>query len=170
MFFCLFVLLCFSWSVYLESRRSNNTGILTLLRIWKNTCLYIAEKCVFVVDRSRGQPEGSLFISFYSEMLGRALLFSLDCSTLPLIRTLYFWVLSKDVSSTIFKVFGMTRPGIEPRSSGPLANTLATGSMNLRGKMCKLLNKTLIYKFDRFYFFNVSKKFVEKQKLQYPFF
>ena len=30
--------------------------------------------------------------------------------------TLYRWVLSKEVSSTIFKVFGMTRPGIEPRS------------------------------------------------------
>ena len=28
------------------------------------------------------------------------------------------------VSSSIFKVFGMTRPGIEPRSPGPLANTL----------------------------------------------
>ena len=44
---------------------------------------------------------------------GRALLFSLDCSTLSL----------KEVSSTIFKVFGMTQPGIEPRSPGPLANT-----------------------------------------------
>ena len=42
---------------------------------------------------------------------------SLDCSTLPLIRTLYCWVLSKVVSSTIFKVFGMTRPGIEPQLS-----------------------------------------------------
>ena len=31
-----------------------------------------------------------------------------------------------EVSSTIFKVFGMTRPGIEPRSPGPLANTLPT--------------------------------------------
>ena len=31
------------------------------------------------------------------------------------------------VSSTIFKVFGMTRPGIEPRSPGPLANTLTAG-------------------------------------------
>ena len=31
-------------------------------------------------------------------------------------------MLSKEVSSTIFKVFGMTRLGIEPRSSGPLAN------------------------------------------------
>ena len=39
---------------------------------------------------------------------------SLDCSTLPLIRTLYSWVLSKEVSSSIFKAFGMTRSGIEP--------------------------------------------------------
>ena len=29
-------------------------------------------------------------------------------------------MLSKEVSSTIFKVFGMMRPGIEPRSPGPL--------------------------------------------------
>ena len=29
-------------------------------------------------------------------------------------------MLSKEVSSTIFKVFGMTRPGIEPRSPGAL--------------------------------------------------
>ena len=34
------------------------------------------------------------------------------------------------VSSTIFKVFGMTRPGIEPRSPGPLANTLTAGPMS----------------------------------------
>ena len=38
----------------------------------------------------------------------------------------YRWVLSKEVSSTILKVFGMTRPRIEPRSPGPLANTLPT--------------------------------------------
>ena len=38
--------------------------------------------------------------------------------------TLYCWVLSKEVSSTIFRDFGMTRPGIEPGSPGPLANTL----------------------------------------------
>ena len=34
------------------------------------------------------------------------------------------------VSSSIFKVFGMTRPGIEPRSPGPLANTLTAGLMS----------------------------------------
>ena len=56
--------------------------------------------------------------------------FPLDCSTLPLICTLYCWLLSKEVSSTILKVFGMTRPGIEPRSPGPLANTLPTRTMS----------------------------------------
>ena len=54
---------------------------------------------------------------------GRVLLLSLDCVILPLIRTLYCRVLSKEGSSTIFKVFGMMRPGIEPRSPGSLANT-----------------------------------------------
>ena len=33
-------------------------------------------------------------------------------------------MLSKEASSTIFWVFGMTRSGIEPRSPGLLANTL----------------------------------------------
>ena len=44
----------------------------------------------------------------------------------PLICTFYCRVLRKEVSSTILKVFGMMRPGIEPRSPGPLANTLST--------------------------------------------
>ena len=43
---------------------------------------------------------------------------------LLLILTLMCWVLSKVASSTIFWVFGMTWPGIEPQSSGPLADTL----------------------------------------------
>ena len=38
-------------------------------------------------------------------------------------------MLSKVVSSTILKVFGMTQHGIEPRSPGPLANTLPTRPM-----------------------------------------
>ena len=57
-------------------------------------------------------------------MKGRALLLSPDCSTLPLIRALYCRVLSKAVASTIFRIFSVTRPGIEPRPPGPLANTL----------------------------------------------
>ena len=44
-------------------------------------------------------------------------------------------MLSKVVSSSIFKVFGMTRPGIEPRSPGPLANTLYN-SHNLTSVIC----------------------------------
>ena len=85
---------------------------------WKQFLLFKVSK---VGDRSRGWPEGSLFNSYYTEVLGRALLLSLDCSTLPSIRTLYCWVLSKEVSSTILKDFGMTRPGIEPMSPGPFS-------------------------------------------------
>ena len=83
-----------------------------------------------VGNRSRGQPEGSFFNSYNNEMQGRVLLLSLDCSTLPLIRTLYCRVLSKEVSNTIFKVFGMTQPGIEPWSPGPLVNILPTRPMS----------------------------------------
>ena len=69
-----------------------------------------------VGNSNRGRPEGFLFNRYYTKVSGRALHLSLDCSTLPLIRTLYCWALSKEVSSTIFRVFGMTRLGIEPRS------------------------------------------------------
>ena len=55
-----------------------------------------------VGDLSRGWPDGSLFNSYYIEVLGRALLHSLDCSTLSLIRTLWCWVLSKEAAGTIF--------------------------------------------------------------------
>ena len=82
-----------------------------------------------VGDCSRGRLEGSLFNSYNTEVQGRALLLSLDCPTLPLIPTLYCWVLNKEVSSTILKVFGMTRTGIAPRSHGPLVNTLSTRQM-----------------------------------------
>ena len=41
-----------------------------------------------VGDYSRGRPKGSLFKSFYTEVLERALFFFLDWSILPLIRTL----------------------------------------------------------------------------------
>ena len=40
-------------------------------------------------------------------------------------------VLSKVASSTIFWVFGMIRPGIEPWSTRPLANTLLINNMIL---------------------------------------
>ena len=77
-----------------------------------------------VGNHSWGQPEGSLFNSYDTEVSGKALLLSLDCFPLLLIRTLYYWVLSKAVPSTILKIFSMMRPGIEPRFHKPLANTL----------------------------------------------
>ena len=52
---------------------------------------FIIEVLLFISkigDRSRGWPEGSLFDSYYTKLLGRALLLSLDCFTLLLIRTL----------------------------------------------------------------------------------
>ena len=73
---------------------------------------------------SRGRPVGPLFNCYYIEVYGRALLLPLDCSTWPLIITLLCLVLSKVASSTIFWVFGITRPGIEPRPPRPLANPL----------------------------------------------
>ena len=67
--------------------------------------------------------EGSLFNSSLFNSYGcvgeRGTPFP-DCPTLLLKRTLFWWVLSKKVSSTIFKVFCMKRPGIEPRYPGPL--------------------------------------------------
>ena len=39
-------------------------------------------------DCSRGELEGSVFNSNYTKVWGKALLFSLDCPTLPLIHTL----------------------------------------------------------------------------------
>ena len=45
------------------------------------------------------------------------------------------------VSSSIFKVFGMTRPGIEPRSPGPLANTLTAGPMSYIYKYGECIHK-----------------------------
>ncbi len=84
------------------------------LQLWINSTF-------FSLGEATSLGEGKLWM---------ALLLSLDCSTLPLIRALYCWVLSKEASSTIFKVFGMTRPGIEPRSPGPLADTLPTRPMS----------------------------------------
>ena len=81
-----------------------------------------------------------------------ALLLSLYCSTLSLIYTLYCWVLSKELSRAIVKVFGMTQPGIETRSPGPLANTLLTRLMiQLKMVSCSLIQKVMPYEFKLVY-------------------
>ena len=77
----------------------------------------------------KGDQKAPFSIATTPRCRGRVPLLSLYCSTLPLIHTLYSWMLSKEVSSTIFKVFGMTWPGIEPGSPGPLANTLLSWPM-----------------------------------------
>ena len=43
--------------------------------------------------------------------------------------------------STIFWFFGMTRPGIEPQSPGPLANTLTTTPIDRKYSLKLILNK-----------------------------
>ena len=79
--------------------------------------------------------------------------------TLPSIRTLYCWVLSKEVSSTILTVFRMTQPWIEPRSPGPLANTVKLYKSS--SHTCKLLEYRLsIWVRHIFLLFDqVSKRF-----------
>ena len=77
-----------------------------------------------------GDQKAPFSIATTPRCRGERYSFTQDSSTLPLIRTLYFWVLSKEVLSTIFKVFGMTRPGIKPTSPGSLANTLPTRTMS----------------------------------------
>ena len=122
--------------------------------------------CVVVGDRSRWWPKGFLFNRYYTELYGRALLLPLDCSTLPLIRTLYCWLLRSG-----FKVFGMTRPWIEPRSPGPLPNILPTRPMS-QGKtknpasdlILKIYNELL----SRGKIYTLEKNILEKKRKGQP--
>ena len=95
----------------------------------------------------RGQPEGSLFNSYYAEFSGRALLLSLNCSTYPWSLSLKYLVLSKEILRTIFFwVFGMTRPGIELQSPAPLVrlftNCLIQSQVKSYQRLPKLLYDT----------------------------
>ena len=76
-------------------------------------------KLVIVI---KGDPKASFSIATTPRCREVPLL-SLDCSTLPLIRTLYRWVLIKKVSSITLSIFAMTRPEIELRFVRPLAKT-----------------------------------------------
>ena len=95
----------------------------------------IVVKLVTVVEVD---PKASFSIATTPRCRGGCYSYPWIAPPLPLICTLYCWVLSKAVSSTIFKVFDMTRPGIEPSSPGPLANTLLTWSID-----CNLLKNWL---------------------------
>ena len=60
----------------------------TYILFSSNISFFIRGSKSKVGDHSRGWPEGSLFDSYYTMVYGRVLLLSLDCSTLPLFRTL----------------------------------------------------------------------------------
>ena len=100
----------------LISRKERHWNRYIYARAWalsNNTFIYIYV-VVVVGNGSQGQPEGSLFNSYYIELYGRVLLLSLERSTLPLIRTLYRWVLSKEISSTILKSLVWLDLGLNP--------------------------------------------------------
>ena len=67
-------------------------------------------------------------------------------------------MLSKEASSTIFWVFGMTRPGIEPRSPGPLANTLLNWNFYLIINFIHktYCNETIVRIWDLNYFYSYT--------------
>ena len=97
------------------------------------------------MTRSRRLPEDSLFNCYYAEVWRSATLLS-QLFYLPLISTLYCWVLIKEAASTIFWVFRMNRPGIEPRSLGSLLMGLMywyTEGWVPRGAMAKVRDCSL---------------------------
>ena len=91
---------------------------------------------------SRGRPESSLFNSYYTEVLWKALLFP---GLFHYTRDTYLIMLSVNQGGINYhyRVFGMTRPRFELRSHKLLSNTLATRSMDrLLGNIIPLpLNK-----------------------------
>ena len=98
-------------------------------KLWYNKTVCLWMTIYIYIYICWGWPEGSLFNSYYTGISGRVLLLFLNCSTLPLIHTIYCWVLSKEISSTIFEVFGMTQPGIETQVSWTIDDTLTTRPM-----------------------------------------
>ena len=79
-------------------------------------------------------------------------------------------MLSKEASSTISKVFGMTRPRTEPRSPGPLANTLTIMPMsdmkNLIDWIIELIMKIWICRVF-FFFINWTNQIKKKRFKNY---
>ena len=102
----------------------NSPHIYIYLYVCMCVCVCVLAHC------SWGRPEVSLFNSYYIEVYGKSLHLSQDWSTYPW-SIPYNAMLNLEVSSTISWVFGMTRPGIELQSLGPLANALTILPINL---------------------------------------
>ena len=67
------------WPLRLSIKPSNDPS--WVLRVtWPLRCEYVSCK---LADRSRGRPENSLFITYYTEELEKALILTLDCYTYP---------------------------------------------------------------------------------------
>ena len=92
--------------------------------------------------RSQGWPEGSLFNSYYRGV-GRLLLWFPGLSHFTLETYLIMPSVMQGGIKNNFWVFGMTRPEIEPRSPGPLANTLLIRPM---AQLCRKSHEFLCKK------------------------
>ena len=77
-----------------------------------------------VGDHSRGWPEGSLFDSLLHQGVGEGATPFPGLLNFTLDPYLIMLSVKQGRIKYHFWVFGMTRPGIEPRSPGPMANTL----------------------------------------------
>ena len=91
-------------------------------KFWIHLIRVIKVKKVKLLTVVQSDQKAPFLIATTPRCRGGRYFFFLDFSTLPLICTLCCSVLSKKVSSTIFKVFVMRRPEIEPTSFGQLAN------------------------------------------------
>ena len=77
-------------------------------------------------------------------------------------------MLSKEASRTIFCVFGMTRPGIEPRSPEPLANILTARPMSgsfIIKTSTKICDRTWYFKPEILQYFGVGNLWKNRQQL-----
>ena len=99
--------------------------------------IYIYIYMFFLADHSQRLP----FNSYYIEVWGFAPPFPRLLHTLDLY--LIMLSVSKVVSNTIFWVFGMTQPGIEPQSPRPLVNT----------QLIRPMARLYIYTYIHIYFF-----------------
>ena len=96
---------------------SNHLQIFAVSKISINDKYFMHNHVLTLVTLVEGDPKAPFSIA--TKLQGKAQLLSLDYSTLPLIDMLKCWVLRQEASITIYWIFIMTRPGIEPRSPGP---------------------------------------------------
>ena len=123
MFHCIFQNFPFYWIIIicLRSYDIKYSYLIQIIYTFKYVLFKVSCK---VGNHSRGRPEGSLFNSYYTEVYGEGATPFPGLLYCTLDSYLIMLSASKAASSTIFWVFGMTRPGIEPQFPGPLTNTL----------------------------------------------